>query len=298
LGCVLYELLDGTPPFVGRTPAATMHMHCHDPAPRVTKTALDCPVALEQIIQRLLEKDPRDRPADAVAVARDLSQVTQTFEVVPKRRALDSSDFQLASSTESETADIRFKETRAIARTELRQRWPVILLLVTMAALALSIIRTQGAQEFSREAEALWIEAAQNSNPDIRIHALKSLSRLPTVSPQALEAVAGNLSSESSHVRVAAAMALGGMEENARSQVGRLRKILNTDPREEVRAQAGAAVDRIMNAPSSPKPGWLASLSALVLLIAAGVILARNQIARLATASSTPLSAAEHNPRA
>ncbi len=290
LGCVLYELLTGTPPFVGRTPAATMHMHCHDPVPRVTKTALDCPVALEQIIQRLLEKDPQDRPADAVSVARELSRVTQTIEVVPKRRALDSSDFQLASASESETetADVRFKETRAVARNEPRRRWPVIALLVAIAALALSMIRAREAEEFSRQAEALWIESAQDDNTEIRIHALQSLARLPNVSPQAVEAVAAGLSSEDPRVRVAAAMALGRMEAIARPQLGPLRKVWTNDPLENVRAQAGAAVDRIINAPPAPCLGWPAVLSGLVLLAAGAVLLARNRIARLLSTSKTP----------
>ncbi len=285
LGCVLYELLTGTPPFVGRTPAATMHMHCHDPVPRVTQIALDCPVALERIIQRLLEKSPQDRPLDAVTVARELSQVTQTFEVVPKRGALDSSDFQLASSPKSETSDIRFKETRAVARNEPRRRWPVIVLFATMAALALSVIRTQEAEVSFQQAETLWIEAARNNNPEIRIHAFQSIARLPNVSPQAVEAVAASLSSENPGVRVAAAVALGTMETDARPQLGQLRKVWTNDPREEVRAQAGAAVDRIMNSPISPKPGWPVGFSALVLLIAGGMILARNRIARLMSVS-------------
>ena len=54
LGCVLYELITGKPPFVAETPAATLHMHCHAEPERPTTKALDCPPALEEIILTLM----------------------------------------------------------------------------------------------------------------------------------------------------------------------------------------------------------------------------------------------------
>ena len=83
LGCVLFELLSGRPPFVAETPAATLHMHCKRPPPRITETVLDCPVALEQLIDHLLAKDPTARPESASGVARVLRTVTQTITVRP-----------------------------------------------------------------------------------------------------------------------------------------------------------------------------------------------------------------------
>lgn len=67
LAVVLYELVSGTPPFLGETPAQVMMMHAHEaptpiPArnPRVT-----IPLALERFIQRALQKDPALRYPDA-----------------------------------------------------------------------------------------------------------------------------------------------------------------------------------------------------------------------------------------
>lgn len=74
LGCVLFELLTGRPPFVGATAAATLHMHCKQEPPRITETALECPATLESLVMRLLAKNAADRPVSAGAVARGTPQ--------------------------------------------------------------------------------------------------------------------------------------------------------------------------------------------------------------------------------
>jgi len=74
LGCVLYELLTGDPPFLGSTPATTMHMHCKSPIPRAAEIALDCPVALDQLITRLLAKEPDGRPGSARLILEELTR--------------------------------------------------------------------------------------------------------------------------------------------------------------------------------------------------------------------------------
>jgi hypothetical protein len=71
LGCVLYECLTGVPAFAGRNAAAVMAriVLCEPPALR------DTPAGLEGLVRRMLAKRPGDRPADASAVAAELSGV-------------------------------------------------------------------------------------------------------------------------------------------------------------------------------------------------------------------------------
>ncbi|MGE3408868.1 MAG: serine/threonine protein kinase [Pirellulales bacterium] len=69
LGCLLYELLTGRPPFSGETADQVRQQHLNQPAPRVLDTLFDCPVWLNAIVAQLLEKDPANRPAFASAVA-------------------------------------------------------------------------------------------------------------------------------------------------------------------------------------------------------------------------------------
>ena len=69
LGCVLYALLAGRPPFRGPTPVATMMMHGQDPVPDVRDLRPDTPDWLADVVHGLLAKHPDDRPAGAAAVA-------------------------------------------------------------------------------------------------------------------------------------------------------------------------------------------------------------------------------------
>ena len=75
LGCLLYETLVGEPPFVSDNPAEMLMQHINDDAHNVTEFAPDCPVWLDKLIERLLEKDPADRPYDALAVHTELGEI-------------------------------------------------------------------------------------------------------------------------------------------------------------------------------------------------------------------------------
>ena len=97
LGCVLYEASTGTRPFVGTTVLAVLtKIATHTPPP--ASTVADVPLALSDLIARLLAKRPAGRPQSAAGVAELLrcpagpeSAVTTTFSPAaprkPRRRA-------------------------------------------------------------------------------------------------------------------------------------------------------------------------------------------------------------------
>ena len=69
LGIVMYEMLAGRPPFDGDTPVAVAMSHIQDlPDPPSRYNPAIAP-ALEQIVLRCLEKDPRDRYRDGDSLA-------------------------------------------------------------------------------------------------------------------------------------------------------------------------------------------------------------------------------------
>jgi len=71
LGCLLYELLTGVPPFPGSGwQVLAQHLH-RAPAP-VRSHRPEVPGDLEHLVAQLLQKDPQHRPADAAEVARRL----------------------------------------------------------------------------------------------------------------------------------------------------------------------------------------------------------------------------------
>ena len=78
LGAILYELLTGQPPYLGKSPVATMVQVIHDPprAPREIKPGID--PRLEEIVLRCLAKDPAARYATAAELAADLEKFLTT----------------------------------------------------------------------------------------------------------------------------------------------------------------------------------------------------------------------------
>jgi serine/threonine-protein kinase len=75
LGCVLYELLAGTPPFAAETAGELLFQHMEKKPVRVSTLVLDCPIWFDLLLSQLLEKDPANRPRDATAVSQALTEI-------------------------------------------------------------------------------------------------------------------------------------------------------------------------------------------------------------------------------
>ncbi|MEO7038816.1 MAG: protein kinase [Gemmatimonadaceae bacterium] len=84
LGVTAYEMLTGTPPFVGRTAQATLAAHATEAITAVGERRPSTPPALASLVMRLLEKRPADRPpsAEQVLVALD-AMLTTSGSMVP-----------------------------------------------------------------------------------------------------------------------------------------------------------------------------------------------------------------------
>ncbi|MBX7195392.1 MAG: serine/threonine protein kinase, partial [Sandaracinaceae bacterium] len=76
LGCMLFEMLTGAPPFVG-TPDQVLEAHRQKPAPALEGQ----PQPVTALVAQLLQKDPRDRPFSAQQVRRTLEPLTGALPV-------------------------------------------------------------------------------------------------------------------------------------------------------------------------------------------------------------------------
>ena len=77
LGCVLYEMLAGEPPYTGPTPQAIVARRLTEPPPRL-RTIRDTPESLEQAIHRALARNAADRFATARDFARAITEAGTT----------------------------------------------------------------------------------------------------------------------------------------------------------------------------------------------------------------------------
>ena len=75
MGCVLFEMIAGETPFTSENQGEMLMQHLQEEPPRITSLVPDCPIFMEELIFRLLEKDPADRVFDALALQGELEDV-------------------------------------------------------------------------------------------------------------------------------------------------------------------------------------------------------------------------------
>ncbi len=74
LGCVLYEMLVGEPPFTGPTAQVIIARHCQEPPHSIRVIRSTVPTGVERAIGKALAKVPADRYSTATAFVHDLDE--------------------------------------------------------------------------------------------------------------------------------------------------------------------------------------------------------------------------------
>jgi serine/threonine protein kinase len=127
LGCTLYFLLTGHPPFQGETPLELMTAHHRTTAPSVQVDRPDAPPALVAICAKLMEKLPEERFQTAQEVATALNawlQSERTAGHIPPSAADDWAISATSPERGLSETDVSLHETAKIDRAKSRANRP------------------------------------------------------------------------------------------------------------------------------------------------------------------------------
>ena len=103
-GCVLYELLTGTPPFVGDSPVAIAYQHVRQDAKPPSEVNQELPPALDAIVLKALNKNPLNRYQTSAEMRSDLVRALSGQAVHATPVMSDDERTELMRATPARTA--------------------------------------------------------------------------------------------------------------------------------------------------------------------------------------------------
>jgi predicted Ser/Thr protein kinase len=103
LGCVLYTLLVGRPPFEGNSFLDLLHKHRYAQFDKPGRLVPELPYEIDEIICQLLEKDPSKRPPDCLVLGKQLDGLRRKLD--RKMQQTKAGDSTAATVAEQRAAD-------------------------------------------------------------------------------------------------------------------------------------------------------------------------------------------------
>lgn len=174
LGCTLYAMLTGAPPFSGGQ-QTVVHQHLTQPPPPLPTGQDGIAPQLETLVQQLLRKQPEHRPADVLEVRNRLAAVAQSLSIA------DAPAAQLRLTAVAETAaapitrsDVPQRERRG---EPLPARRRLLMVAGTMVVVVMAVLAVLGVTR--------WMARADDPHPGAVPPAVAGTSGTPTASVSA-----------------------------------------------------------------------------------------------------------------
>jgi len=158
LGCVVYEMLGGEPPYLGTTPHAVIAKKLSEPTPRISVVRERVPAAVEAAIDRALAKTPADRFPTAEQFIRALTIPSDGIDYVSSVRS--------ATTAYPPAATVEPLSLRGVV-TRLRRPWvavPVVGVILALVAFSIWFFRHSADVRWAREVAIPEIERLIGEN--------------------------------------------------------------------------------------------------------------------------------------
>ena len=157
LGCLMYELIVGETPFESENPMDMLMQHLNDDPYNVAETVPECPPQLDLLIERLLAKDPEDRPYDALAVHTELGEIRDaekngTLEpTLPPRRKKKKGNSSKSVVTEAGDRPKKKKKKKKNDGPFHEQAWFLVTCLVALIGATVWLMWPHGEEWYAEQ---------------------------------------------------------------------------------------------------------------------------------------------------
>jgi serine/threonine protein kinase len=149
LGCTFYYLLTGQAPFAGESITDLIFKHWEDPRPAVSSLRTDVSIGLSRYIQKMMAKDPGDRPQTPKDVVDWLMRFAKELS---NRETVEKSKAETVVNVKKEAPELlKFTPMTATQKTEIqheelqaKKKWPLFAGVVACVLVGFAILSAAG----------------------------------------------------------------------------------------------------------------------------------------------------------
>jgi hypothetical protein len=179
LGCVLFEMLTGETPFDSENAGELLVKHLQEEPIRVTSLVPEIPIWVEELVFRLLEKEPDERYYDAlalqVAIDEVIAKVSQQASIVGATLAGASTKTAAAGTAVGENPLKKKRKKKREKVPVYEQAWFLGLGLALLIAGVVWVLQPPGEDQLMAKAETLmsasdptqWVDAKNKWLPEL-----------------------------------------------------------------------------------------------------------------------------------